>query len=149
MWCSTKTTFNVYVSQWSQIQFEDEDHAVFVEYQLHCLRWEPQPVTLWLYPVTLFTPFICLAVDGGLQCKVTGGGKVPGSNWVEHCNVRGVSPTWGSKLPQWLWIQDIVLCLVQLFLTDDSCEKVIFHLQGKEASSGKSRITGYVDLLSW
>jgi len=24
---------------------------VFVEYQLHCLRWEPQHVTLWLYPV--------------------------------------------------------------------------------------------------
>ena len=27
--CSTMTTFNVYVSKLSQIQFEDEDHAVY------------------------------------------------------------------------------------------------------------------------
>jgi len=54
VWCSTKTTFNVYVSQRSQIQFEDKDHAVYMSFRLEtttCLRWEPQPVTLWLYPV--------------------------------------------------------------------------------------------------
>ena len=34
MWCSTKTTFDVYVSQRSQIQFEDEDHAVYTSFRL-------------------------------------------------------------------------------------------------------------------
>ena len=34
VWCSTKTTFNVYVSQRSQIQFEDEDHVVYMS-----VRW--------------------------------------------------------------------------------------------------------------
>jgi len=34
VWCSTKTTFNVYVSQRSQIQFEDEDHAVYTSFRL-------------------------------------------------------------------------------------------------------------------
>jgi len=29
VWCSTKTSFNVYVSQRSQIQLEDVDHAVY------------------------------------------------------------------------------------------------------------------------
>jgi len=33
VWCSTKTTFNVYVSQRSQIQFEDEDHAVYMSFR--------------------------------------------------------------------------------------------------------------------
>ena len=33
MWYSTKTTFNVYVSQRSQIQFEDEDHAVHMSFR--------------------------------------------------------------------------------------------------------------------
>ena len=32
VWCSTKTTFNVYVSQQSQIQFEDEDLAVYMSF---------------------------------------------------------------------------------------------------------------------
>ena len=32
VWCSTKTTFNVYVSQRSQIQFEDKDHAVYMSF---------------------------------------------------------------------------------------------------------------------
>ena len=34
VWCSTKTPFNVYVSQRSQIQFEDEDHAVYMSFRL-------------------------------------------------------------------------------------------------------------------
>ena len=36
VWCSTKTTctFNVYVSRRSQIQFEDEDHAVYMSFRL-------------------------------------------------------------------------------------------------------------------
>jgi len=33
VWCSTKTTFNVYVSQGSQLQFEDEDHAVNMSFR--------------------------------------------------------------------------------------------------------------------
>jgi len=33
VWCSTTTTFNVYVSQRSQIQFEDEDHAVYMSFR--------------------------------------------------------------------------------------------------------------------
>jgi len=33
VWCSTKTTFNVYVSQRSQIQFEDENHAVYKSFR--------------------------------------------------------------------------------------------------------------------
>ena len=33
VWCS-KTTFNVYVSQRSRIQFEDEDHAVYISFLL-------------------------------------------------------------------------------------------------------------------
>jgi len=43
-------------AQRSQIQFEDEDHAVYMSFRwvtTTCLRWEPQPVTLWLYPVHL------------------------------------------------------------------------------------------------
>jgi len=32
VWCSTKTTVNVYVSQRSQIQFEDKDHAVYMSF---------------------------------------------------------------------------------------------------------------------
>ena len=33
MWCSKKTTFNVYyVSQRNQIQFEDDDHAVYMSF---------------------------------------------------------------------------------------------------------------------
>jgi len=46
--------FNEYVSQRSQIQFEDEDHAVYISFRwvtTTCLRWEPQPVTLCLYLV--------------------------------------------------------------------------------------------------
>ena len=31
---NTNTTFNVYVSQRSQIQFEDEDHAVYMSFRL-------------------------------------------------------------------------------------------------------------------
>jgi len=34
VWCTTKTTFNVYVSERSQIQFEDEDHAAFMSFRL-------------------------------------------------------------------------------------------------------------------
>ena len=56
VWCSTKTTFtrNVYVFHQSQIQFQDEDHAVFISFRWvtstwHC--WEPQPVRLRLHPV--------------------------------------------------------------------------------------------------
>jgi len=30
--CSSKTTFNVYVFQRSQIEFEDEDHAVYMSF---------------------------------------------------------------------------------------------------------------------
>jgi len=33
VWCSTKTTYNVYVSQRSQIIFEDEDHAVNISFR--------------------------------------------------------------------------------------------------------------------
>jgi len=33
VWCSTKTTFNVYVSKRSQIQFEDKDHAVYMSFR--------------------------------------------------------------------------------------------------------------------
>ena len=54
VWCSTKTTFNVYVSHQSHIQFEDEDHAVYMRFcwvTTTCFRWEPKVVTLWLYPV--------------------------------------------------------------------------------------------------
>ena len=48
------THFNVYVSQWSQIQFGNKDHAIYMNFRwvtTTCLRWEPQPVTLWLYPM--------------------------------------------------------------------------------------------------
>jgi len=44
------THFNVYVSQRGQIQFE----AVYMSFRwvtITCLHWEPQPVTLWLYPM--------------------------------------------------------------------------------------------------
>ena len=46
----------VYVSQRSQIQFKDLNHAIYMCFRwvtTTCLRWEPQPVTLWLYPVKL------------------------------------------------------------------------------------------------
>jgi len=33
VWCSTKTTFNVYVSQQSQIQFEDKDNVVYISFR--------------------------------------------------------------------------------------------------------------------
>jgi len=36
-------------AQWSQIQFEDEDHAFYMSFRwvtTTCLRWEPLPVTL-------------------------------------------------------------------------------------------------------
>ena len=49
---------HVYVSQRSQIQFEDEDHAIYMGFcwvTTTCLRWEQQPVTLWLYPVSNWT----------------------------------------------------------------------------------------------
>jgi len=48
------TFYCIYVSQRSQIQSEDEDHAVYIGFRwvtTTCLRWEPQPVTLWLCPV--------------------------------------------------------------------------------------------------
>jgi len=41
-------------AQRSLIQFEDEDHAVYMSFRwvtTTCLRWDPQPVTLWLYPM--------------------------------------------------------------------------------------------------
>ena len=41
-------------AQRSQIQFEDENDAIYMSFRwvtTTCLRWEPQPVTLWLYPV--------------------------------------------------------------------------------------------------
>jgi len=46
--------FNVDVPQRSQIQFEDEGRAIYMSFcwvTTTCLRWEPQSVTLWLYPV--------------------------------------------------------------------------------------------------
>jgi len=49
VWCSTKTTFNAYVSHRSQLQFQDEDHAVYISFHwvtTTWLRWEPQPVML-------------------------------------------------------------------------------------------------------
>jgi len=33
VWCSMKTTFNLYVSHRSHIQFEDEDHAVYMSFR--------------------------------------------------------------------------------------------------------------------
>ena len=33
VWCLAKTTFNVYVSQQSQIQFKDKDHAVYMSFR--------------------------------------------------------------------------------------------------------------------
>jgi len=50
------TQICVYVSQWSQIQFEDEDCTIYMSFcwvTTTCLRREPQPVTLWLYPVVV------------------------------------------------------------------------------------------------
>ena len=44
-------------AQRSQIQFEDKDYAVYMSFRwvtTTCLRREPQPVTLWLYPVVVF-----------------------------------------------------------------------------------------------
>jgi len=61
------THFNVYVSQRSQIQFEDEDHAVYISFRwvtTTCLPWEPQPVTLWLYRVTRCDRKYNLTVQG-------------------------------------------------------------------------------------
>jgi len=66
MWCSTKTTFNVYVSQRSQIKFEDEDYAVNISF-----RW----VTTSLFSLRttacddLFVPsdfikFYSLSIEG-------------------------------------------------------------------------------------
>jgi len=51
------TQICVYVSQRSQIQFEDEDRAIYMRFcwvTTTWLRWEPQPVTLWLYPVKIY-----------------------------------------------------------------------------------------------
>ena len=48
------TRICVYVSLRSQIQFEDENHAIYMSFcwvTTTCLRWEPKSVTLWLYPV--------------------------------------------------------------------------------------------------
>ena len=48
------TQFNVDVFHLSQIQFKNDDHAVYIRFRwvtTTCLRWKPQPVTLWLYPV--------------------------------------------------------------------------------------------------
>ena len=48
------TQICVYVSQRSQIQFGDEDRANYMSFcwvTTTCLRWEPQSMTLWLYPV--------------------------------------------------------------------------------------------------
>jgi len=68
--------FNVYVSQQSQIHFEDKDHAIYMSFRwvtTTCLRWEPQPVTLWLYPVGI-TESVCvsdgeaLVSQSGLVC---------------------------------------------------------------------------------
>jgi len=45
-------------AQRSQIQFEDENHAIYMSFRwvtTTCLRREPQPVTLWLYPVIIVT----------------------------------------------------------------------------------------------
>ena len=54
VWCSTKTTFNVYVSRRSHVQFEDEDaflssnnYSVFVENH-NLWRFD---CTQWLYPL--------------------------------------------------------------------------------------------------
>jgi len=50
-------------AQRSRIQFEDEDHAVYMSFRwvtTTCLRWEPQPVTLWLYPVVLLHVKFCI-----------------------------------------------------------------------------------------
>jgi len=48
------TPFNVYVSHRRKIQFEDEVLAVYTSFRwvtTACLRWKPQPMTLYLYPV--------------------------------------------------------------------------------------------------
>ena len=65
------THFYVYVSQQSQVQFEDEDHTIYTSFHwvtTTCHRWEPQPVTLWLYPVII----ACDVHTNVLLCSNTG-----------------------------------------------------------------------------
>ena len=65
------THFYVYVSQRSQIQFEDEDHAIDMSFRwvtTTCLRWEPRPVTLWLYPVGVSRSWLSLTLTSDLWC---------------------------------------------------------------------------------
>jgi len=61
-------------AQWSQIQFEDEDHAVYMSFcwvTTTCLRWEPQPVMLWLYPVNLESRLLSsVATEGGTSALI-------------------------------------------------------------------------------
>ena len=56
-------------AQRSQIQFEDEDHAYmsFRWVTTTCLRWEPQPVTLLLYPVVI-APILYKWLTASLKC---------------------------------------------------------------------------------
>ena len=63
LWFSKKhhTLFIINVSQRSEIQFEDEDHAVYISFHwvtTTWLCWEPHPVTLCLYPVILSLPCV-------------------------------------------------------------------------------------------
>jgi len=61
VWCSTKTTFYVYVSQRSQIQFQDEDHAVctycrdpfdgILEAAKHCAKSHPTENVSYMWEV--------------------------------------------------------------------------------------------------
>jgi len=54
------THFYVYVSKRSQIQFEDEDHAIYMSFPwvtTTCVRWEPQPVML--VPSVTSAVFVC------------------------------------------------------------------------------------------
>ena len=71
------TQFNVDVSHRSQIQFEDEDHTLYISIRwvtTTCFRWEPQPVTLWLYQV--------------MHCVVTAPGLVTGM--VKHGKIHNI-----------------------------------------------------------
>ena len=55
MWCSTKTTFNVHVSQRSQIRFEDEYHAVYMPDYQTVRKFVSGPYLCYLYRVSQIT----------------------------------------------------------------------------------------------
>ena len=98
-------------AQRSQIQFKDEDHAFYMSFRwvtTTCLRWEPQPVTLWLYPVIMGMSFLLSTVTCDIPKTFVRKGVGLHSPYNTRSETQLSSTTLSTVLPVFRWILVLV-----------------------------------------